>query len=85
MAPVNGIDVLAAAVIQATAGLGSLDPRQTFTGHITIARIKRGAVVRKVVGMLCQAEFEVNEVALVESRLHPDGARYATIATWPTR
>jgi 2'-5' RNA ligase len=85
MAPVNGIDPLSAAVVEATAGLGSLDPRPTFTGHITIARVKRGAIVRKVVGMLCQAEFDVDEVALVESRLHPDGARYATVATWPTR
>jgi|TARA_R110002110_G_scaffold248855_1_gene465022 2'-5' RNA ligase len=85
MAPVSGIDPLSAAVVEATAGLGSLDPRPTFTGHITIARVKRGAIVRKVVGMLCQAEFDVDEVALVESRLHPDGARYATVATWPTR
>jgi 2'-5' RNA ligase len=85
MAPVNGIDALSAAVVEATAGIGSLNPRPTFTGHITVARVKRGAIVRKVVGMLCQAEFEVDEVALVESRLHPDGARYATVTTWPTR
>ena len=85
MAPVNGIDALSAAVVEATAGIGSLDPRPTFTGHITIARVKRGAIVRKVVGMLCQAEFDVDEVALGESRLHPGGARYATVATWPTR
>jgi 2'-5' RNA ligase len=84
IAPVNGLDGLSAAVVEATAGIGSLDPRPTFTGHITVARVKRGALVRKVVGMLCQAEFEVTEVALVESRLHPDGARYATVATWPT-
>ena len=85
MAPVHGLDELSAAVVDATAGLGSLDPRPTFTGHITLARIQRGAIVRKVVGMLCQAEFEADEVALIESRLHPDGARYATVATWPTR
>lgn len=85
MAPVNGLDALSAAVVEATAGLGSLDPRPTFAGHITVARVKRGAIVRKVVGMLCQAEFDVDEVALVESRLHPDGARYTTVATWPTR
>lgn len=85
MAPVNGLHELSATVIKATAGLGSLDPRPTFTGHITVARVKRGAIVHKVVGMFCQAEFDVDEVALVESRLHPDGARYATVATWPTR
>lgn len=84
MAPVNGLDELSAAAVEATSGLGSLDPRPTFNGHITVARVKRGAIVRKVVGMLCQAEFAVDEIALIESRLHPDGARYVTIATWPT-
>lgn len=83
IAPVSGLDPLAAAVVDATAGLGSLDPRSGFTGHITVARVKRGAIVRKVVGMLCIAEFVVDEVALVESRLHPNGARYTTLATWP--
>lgn len=85
MAPVNGLNELSVAVVNATAGLGSLDPRPGFAGHITLARVKRGAIVRKVVGMLCQAEFEVDEVALIASRLHPDGARYTTVATWPTR
>jgi 2'-5' RNA ligase len=30
------------------------------------------------------AEFDVEEVALVQSRLEPDGARYTTIGAWPT-
>ena len=82
MAPVSGLDHLATTVTEATLGLGSLDPRPTFTGHITVARVKRGAIVRKVVGMLCSAEFEVTDVALVESRLRPTGSVYTTLMTW---
>ena len=82
MAPVAGLDALAAAVVDATDGIGSLDPRPTYNGHITVARVKRGAVVRKVVGMLCSADFPVREVALVESRLRPTGSVYTTLATW---
>jgi 2'-5' RNA ligase len=29
------------------------------------------------------AAFDVDEVALVESRLDPAGARYETVHTWP--
>jgi 2'-5' RNA ligase len=83
IAPVGGLEDLAKAAIEATEGLGDLEPRSTYTGHITIARVKRGAIVHKVVGTMCEAEFAVHEVALVESRLRPDGARYETIATWP--
>lgn len=83
IAPVAGLDELAAAVVEATDGIGTLAPRPTYTGHITVARVKRGAIVRKVVGMLCPAGFDVTEVALVESRLHPDGSRYTTLDTWP--
>lgn len=36
----------------------------------------------RVLGTLVSAEFEVEEIALVESRLHPDGARYETLDTW---
>jgi len=83
VAPVAGLDALAAAAVDATVGLGTLDPRPTYTGHITVARVKRGAIVRKVVGMLCSAEFAVTEVALVESQLRPTGSRYTTLTTWP--
>ncbi len=82
IAPVAGLDDLAAAVVDATQGIGSLDPRSTYTGHITVGRVKRGAIVRKVVGMLCSAEFAVTEIALVESQLRPTGSVYTTLATW---
>jgi len=84
MAPVSGLERLARAVDDATAGLGTLEPRPTYRGHITIARVRRGAVVRKVVGMLCDAIFDVRDVALIESRLRPEGSQYSTVATWPS-
>lgn len=83
MAPVTGLDDLAAATVEATLGHGSLDPRPSFKGHITIARVKRGAIVRKVVGMSCATEFPVTDIALIESRLRPTGSVYTTLTTWP--
>lgn len=83
IAPIAGLDELARAVDRATDGLGTLDPRPTYRGHITVARVRRGTIVRKVVGMLCHATFDVSEVALIESRLRPEGSRYHTISAWP--
>ena len=82
MAPVSGLDELATATVEATDGLGTLDPRPTYTGHITIARVRRGAIVHKVVGMMCTASFPVVEVALIESSLHPTGSTYTTLNAW---
>jgi 2'-5' RNA ligase len=70
-------------VVDATDGLGTLAPRPAYTGHITLARVKRGAIVRKVIGMLCESSFDVAEVTLVESRLHPTGSTYTTLESWP--
>jgi 2'-5' RNA ligase len=36
-------------------------------------------------GMSFEGAFALEEIALVQSRLHPDGARYDTLATWPVR
>jgi RNA 2',3'-cyclic 3'-phosphodiesterase len=37
----------------------------------------------RALGALVSAEFDVEEVALVQSRLEPQGSRYETIETWP--
>ena len=57
-------------------------PRRRFRGHLTIARIKPYADLAPTIGALVEAAFEVKEVALVRSRLEPDGARYETLETW---
>lgn len=80
--PVGGIDALAAAVVGATAALGEA-PRKRFVGHLTIARLKRHAQMPKALGTMIEAAFDVAEIALVQSRLDPAGARYETLATWP--
>jgi 2'-5' RNA ligase len=81
--PVAGLDELAARVTAATRDVGDPPPRRRFHGHLTIARIKRDARMPPALGAMVDGSFRVDEVALVRSRLDPDGARYDTIATWP--
>ena len=81
--PVAGLDELAAAVVGATSDLGER-PRKRFTGHLTLARLHRRATMPEALGTLVAGDFDVTEVALVQSRLHPDGARYETLGNWPT-
>lgn len=81
--PVRGVNELAAVVIAATAEIGDPPPRRSFFGHVTLARRKKHAHMPRVLGTPVAAEWPVDEVALVESRLHPDGARYETLLTWP--
>lgn len=82
--PVDGLAELAAAVEDATAGLGTEPPRRRFVGHLTVARCRKGAHMPPALGALVTGAFSVEEVALVESRLRPTGAEYQTVATWAT-
>src|SRR6187431_674172 len=70
---VDGLDALARVVNDHTADIGE-PPRKRFVGHLTIARLKRHAAMPKALGSLVTAEFDVEEVSLVRSTLHPDGA-----------
>jgi 2'-5' RNA ligase len=81
--PVAGLDELAATVAAHTAEIGR-PPRPRFVGHLTLARLQPHAPMPSALGSLVHAEFDVDEVALVRSRLHPDGAQYETVETWPT-
>lgn len=81
--PAGGADDLAAEVVRVTRGLGEQRVRRRFLGHVTLARMQKRANVPRVVGELVAADWRPDEVALVESRLRPDGARYDTLATWP--
>jgi 2'-5' RNA ligase len=78
--PVRGLEALAAAVAVATAGVGEPPDPRPFAGHLTIARLRHRAACR-VTGQRIQAAFAVTELDLVRSELHPQGARYTTVAT----
>ena len=82
--PVHGIDALQRAVAEATAGLGSAPRPRRFTAHLTLARLKRGAHLPRVVGALVRTEFTVDEIAAGAEPATSQGARYETVATWPT-
>jgi 2'-5' RNA ligase len=79
MLPVGGVDDLAAAVVQATAHVGSPPDRRPFRGHLTLAESRRGRA--PTLESELHAAWPVTEVALVESQLHPAGARYETVHT----
>lgn len=81
--PVEGVDELAATAAQATGGLGTHASRRRFQGHLTVARLSRPARPTRALGLRFAATFDADEVALVESTLTPEGARYDTLATWP--
>ena len=80
--PVAGLDDVAAAVVEATAGLGRPPEDRPFRGHLTLARVSRGTARRlagSVVGRPISARFAVPDVRLVRSHLGPRGARYEDI------
>jgi 2'-5' RNA ligase len=81
--PEAGLDDLAELVNTRTRHLGSEPPRTRFRGHLTMARVKPHVPMPRTLGALFHAEFDVDEVALVRSRLDPDGARYETVHGWP--
>lgn len=81
--PATGADGLAAEVVRATRDLGDQPIRPRFLGHVTIARIQRGANMPRALGELVDVSWRPREVALVASTLRPDGARYETLRAWP--
>lgn len=79
--PVTGVDDLAARIGRATANIGE-PPQKRFAGHLTVARMKSGSAMPSTLGALVDAEFDVREIDLVQSRLEPTGARYESLHTW---
>ena len=79
--PVAGLDDIAAAVVGATAHLGKPPDDRRFSGHVTLARVARNAKadLRSLTGASVEAEWDVGDVCLVESRLSPKGARYEVV------
>ena len=82
--PAGGLDELAAIVKRAVEPLGTFRSRRRFVGHLTIAKLGRGARPDRSIGRRFDAQFDVEEIALVESTLLAGGAEYETLATWPT-
>jgi 2'-5' RNA ligase len=81
--PVVGLDALAAATIEATGHLGRPPDGRPFTGHITLARLRRGAEGTSI-RVPIHEHFDVDEVVLVHSEITSDGATYHPIGRWPT-
>jgi len=81
--PVAGLEAVAGAVTAATANVGKPPDPHPFTGHITLARLRRGAADLPP-GDVVDDRFSVDEVLLVRSELSSDGARYEPIGRWPT-
>jgi 2'-5' RNA ligase len=79
--PVAGLDDLAAAVVAGTAAVGEPPEDRPFAPHLTLARsrARRGIDLRALTGEPIEAAWPVEDICLVESRLHPDGARYETL------
>ena len=80
--PVAGLGQVAAAVVEATAGVGRPPEDRPFVGHVTLARARdrrRGVDLRPLAGLPIGASWPVGEVCLVESHLHPHGARYEVV------
>jgi len=79
--PVDGLQTAAAAVEKATASIGEPVPERRFYGHITVARGRRGTDLRRARHVLAPlaTSWPVTSLSLVQSQLHPDGARYSDI------
>lgn len=80
--PVEGVDPLAAAVVSATRGVGAAPPGRPFTGHLTVARARRGGDVRSLARPAAlpeEARWRVDEVVLMASELRQAGARYSVV------
>ncbi len=90
---VSGLDSLAAAVHQATAGIVALPPPPPFIGHITVARLGRDSLrtaAGHVLGARQRASWRVEEISwrveeitVVASTLLARGSAYEVIARVP--
>jgi len=84
--PVAGLEGLAAAAVAGTADVGAAPDSRPFTGHVTLARARdrRGVDLRPLTGMAVAGRWDVNEVALVASRLgRGRAARYEVVEALP--
>jgi RNA 2',3'-cyclic 3'-phosphodiesterase len=76
--PVAGLDGLAGAVRDLTAGFGQPPDPRPFAGHLTLARLQR-RVACGLAGQRFAARFPVNDVELVRSTLGRGGATHEVV------
>jgi 2'-5' RNA ligase len=82
--PVQGLDELARATVEATAGVGQPPEDRPFHGHLTLARARgRSGDLRQLRGTPLVARWKVAELTLVASTPHREGARYDVVASLP--
>jgi 2'-5' RNA ligase len=79
VAPVAGLDEVAAAVLDATTPLVPVEEARPFRGHLTLARSKRGPVPGSLVGLPMAGAWRADRVTLVRSTTAPGGARYEVL------
>jgi 2'-5' RNA ligase len=79
--PVDGLQAAAEAVERATPDIGQPLPERRFYGHMTIARGRRGTDLRRARQLLTSLamSWPVTSLSLVQSQLHPHGARYSDV------
>ena len=83
--PVEGLSDLAGKVESATARIGEPPPSRRFSGHLTLARTRGTADIRRERGLLQPLEmsWSATAISLVQSRLGPKGASYSELAEFP--
>jgi 2'-5' RNA ligase len=84
--PVQGLDGIARAIAQETAGIGQPVPERPFVGHLTLARARRGTDLRSARHLLqpVSMSWSATSFSLVQSQLGgPQGAHYRDIETFP--
>ncbi len=70
---------LAAEIEGELAPLGFEPEGRPFSGHLTLARFPRPRVVELSEVVAPAGRFDVDDVVLFESKLHPKGARYLAV------
>ncbi len=83
--PVDGLAQLANEVERLTATVGKPPPSRSFFGHVTLARGRQGLDLRRETHLLSPLalSWTATSLTLVESELHPDGARYRVLDEFP--
>jgi 2'-5' RNA ligase len=83
--PVEGLAHVAMALEHLTATIGKPPPSRSFYGHLTLARGRQGVDLRRAPHLLAPlaVSWTATSLTLVESQLHPDGARYGVLEEFP--